>query len=95
MSGTESKRPAVCISLNDRATFKLSPEGRTVWRAHVEQQTAMMRNFYGQDWKPTESGDETEVTLQIWKFISIFGASKNWYQGGPYVLADMNIEVQP
>lgn len=55
MSITESKKPAVCINLNDRATFKLSPEGRAVWRAHIEQKTAMMRNLYGEDWKPTES----------------------------------------
>ena len=82
------------INLNDSAIFRLTERGRTIWRRHCLDIAQVQRSM-NPNWKPSQSGDESAVKLQLWQFIQIFGGSQHWQMGGPYVLDDMNIEIVP
>ena len=80
------------INLNQTATFRLSEYGREIWRKYCVDEAAMMAAAI-EIYSPPFTGEETEITLQIWVFISIFGEGRHWRMGGPYVLETMNVEL--
>ena len=78
------------INLNQMATFKLSELGRKIWRKHCADE----RFLFPTNPPTGQTGEETEIALQLWVFISIFGTA-NWNMGGPYVLETMEVELEP
>lgn len=75
------------LNLNDTVRFTLTPSGAEVWRRYCNETLLEMRQHIA-DWTPQYTGEETELRLQLWCFIRVFGAPHLWSMTAPSVVVD-------
>ena len=80
------------LNLNDYVTVELAKVGREIWRREVERRRELMASSFERIYDRF-TGEEEQLTLQFWEFISVFGGPGLWQVGRPTILKSMDVEV--